>query len=276
MVFVFRNWKKFLSELRKEGYQSFSCSSAEKDKKQIFLKHDVETNVKKAYKIAKIEKSFGHIGSYYVQAYLLKKARNIKLLKKMKEMGHEVSYHYDVLDEAKGDMQLADKKFSENLKLFQSLGFEIKTVCQHGNPLIERKGYTSNRDFFRNQNIAKKYNSISDIMVNYKASFSIEYDYISDAGREFKLIFDPLFNDKIDSSDRNKIFKNLNEVLKSIKNNKVSIIISIHPHRWCATTFGYLGKKVIFNVVRFVAKVLYKIPIFKKLFSRFYYLAKKI
>lgn len=276
MFFTYRNWKKFLNFLKENEFKSVPCCFAKSNVKRLILKHDVETNVKKAFKIAKYEKMYGHSGSFYVQAYLLEKKKNVLLLKKMKQMGHEISYHYDVLDESKGDMVLADQKFSKNLEKFQSLGFEIITVCQHGNPLIVRKGYSSNRDFFRDEIIAKKYDSISDIMVNYQSKYNLEYDYISDAGREFKLIYDPLFNDVNDSSSKNKSFKGLKELFEFILHNQSTIIISIHPHRWCSTSFGYLTKKIIFNVVRFIAKALYKIPLFKKLFSRYYYLAKKI
>ncbi len=49
----------------------------------VVLKHDVETNVPKAYRLAAIEKKYGHRGSYYVQAYLLHDAANIRLLQEM-------------------------------------------------------------------------------------------------------------------------------------------------------------------------------------------------
>jgi len=58
-----------------------SESSAELD-----VKHDVETDVSRAFALAGIEQSTGHRGSYYVQAYLLKDKKNIDLLQKIKQM----------------------------------------------------------------------------------------------------------------------------------------------------------------------------------------------
>ena len=47
----------------------------------IVLKHDVETSVSNAYKLAAIEHKYGICGSYYVQAYLMLDSKNINLLK---------------------------------------------------------------------------------------------------------------------------------------------------------------------------------------------------
>jgi len=67
-------------------------------------------------------------------------------------MGHEISYHYDVLDSSHGDMEKAIDEFENNKQRFEELGFALKTVCQHGNPVVERVGYTSR--FFSHQKSA--------------------------------------------------------------------------------------------------------------------------
>lgn len=275
MIFTYKKWNLFCKKLASQGV--FSVSARDVffvNKKYLVLKHDVETNVKKAYKIALIESKNGHIGSYYVQAYLLKDSKNIRLLQKMKDMGHEISYHYDVLDFAKGDIRLADEEYQKNLDLFNKSGFDIVTVCQHGNPIVERKGYTSNRDFFRNKEISSKYFSQSDIMVNFADKAKTRYKYYSDSGRKFKLIYDPFYNDVVDSEDKNVAFNNLDLLLCDIGDENA--IISIHPHRWCRSAVLYVIKTSFFKAVRFFAKLLIKIPFMKKVFSKYYYLAKKI
>lgn len=275
MIFTYKNWDKFCKKLSSNGIKSisakdvFSCND-----KYVVLKHDVETDVKKAYNIAKIESKYGHNGSYYVQAYLLNNEKNIEYLKKMSEMGHEISYHYDVLDWAKGDYEKAEIEYEKNVQLFKNNGFEIVTVCQHGNPVVERVGYTSNRDFFRNEKIANKYNNQSDIMVNFATKSNTNYLYFSDAGRKFKLIYDPFFNDVTNSDDKNVPYANLDLLFESIGENNA--IISMHPHRWCKNGFVYFIKTAIFKTVKFVAKLLMKIPFMKKFMSKYYYLAKKI
>lgn len=155
MKFVFKTWDGFCRNLQERGIYSVPAAEILQGREGQFLtlKHDVETDVPKAYEMAKIEKKYGHKGSYYVQAYLLEEKKNIDLLRKMQQMGHEISYHYDVMDACGGDIVAAMEAFAENLRLFTASGFEIVTLCQHGNPVVERKGYHSNRDFFRNEKV---------------------------------------------------------------------------------------------------------------------------
>lgn len=275
MIFVYKNWEKFCKKLKENG---FNCIMARDVSKlcegYVVLKHDVETDVEKAYKLAEIESKFGHRGTYYVQAYLLENLQNVELLKKIQEMGHEISYHYDVLDSCQGNLEKAIVEFEENRKKFENYGFGIKTLCQHGNPIIERKGYTSNRDFFRSEKVQKLYPELSDIMVNYKVVHQTEYLYFSDAGRQFKMIYDPLYNDVIKSDDKNIPYENLEKLFEEL-NLSENYIISVHPHRWTKSAGLYILKTVIFLCVKNTAKIMMKIPFVEKLLSRYYYLAKK-
>ena len=276
MIFTYKAWDEFCRTLSDDGIKSIPAYRiTENDTGYIVLKHDVETDVSGAYEIAKIEHRYGHRGSYYVQAYLMDDAKNIDHLKRMQEMGHEISYHYDVMDSNKGDIDKALIEFEKNRSTFEKNGFSIRTVCQHGNPVIERVGYNSNRDFFRNEKVQEKYNEISDIMVDYKRKHNTDYSYFSDAGRKFKLIYDPLNNDIIPSDDKNIVYDDLIALYKAI-NIKEGNIISIHPHRWTKFPVIYILKSGAFKIIKSCAKLLIKIPVLKKIMSRYYYLAKKI
>ena len=276
MMFVYRKWEEFCSHLASAGYISIPACEISKDMQNyLVLKHDVETDVSHAYKIAQIENKHGHRGSYYVQAYLLDDKRNIEMLSEMQNMGHEISYHYDVLDSCKGNIDKAIDEFDKNILLFTTCGFDIKTLCQHGNPVIERNGYHSNRDFFRNERVKARYPEIYDIMVNFKEQIPTDYLYFSDAGQKFKLIYDPINNDVVNSDDKNIPYKNLNELMTALSDKKGNII-SMHPHRWIDSALLFLLKKSLFKGIKLVVKVLRKIPLFNKIMSRYYYLAKKI
>ena len=111
-------------------------------------------------------------------------------------------------------------------------------------------------------------------MVNFKQGYSTEYVYFSDAGRKFKLIFDPVNDDIIDNKDKNLPFNSIDELIPYCQ--KENCIISIHPHRWTGSGVKYIIQAVIFKVVRFIAKAMMKIPVFKKIMSKYYYFAKKI
>lgn len=279
MVFTYRKWEEFCSQLACMNVHSIRAIDVLHEKftaPYLVLKHDVETNVSKALKTARIEHKHGHKGSYYVQAYLMKNSRNIKMLKVIRALGHEVSYHYDVMDSTKGNIDKALAEFEKNKSIFEKYGFPIITVCQHGNPIAERVGYTSNRDFMRNKRVRELYPSICDIMVNFKEAAKTDYKYYSDAGRRFQLIFDPLNNDIVDSEVQNIPYDNLDELLKKANLISENTVISIHPHRWTRFAIVYRFKACVFKIAKGIAKILIKIPGLKKVMSRYYYLAKKI
>lgn len=276
MIFTYNRWDEFCKNLAEKGLKSIPTKELTSAVSQyVVLKHDVETDVAKAYKLATIEHKYGHRGSYYVQAYLFHSEENVRLLQEMQQMEHEISYHYDVMDSCKGDLDKAIKEFEDNKKIFEKNGFVIRTVCQHGNPVVERVGYTSNRDFFRSERVRALYPNITDVMVNLKCDVPTDFVYYSDAGRVFKMIYDPLTNDIVNSDDKNIAYQNLNELLEALDFSN-GIIISTHPHRWCASSTGYLLKTYLFKAIRAAAKMVMHVPGVKKIMSRYYYLAKKI
>lgn len=275
-MFVYNNWDDFCRKLKEKGIISVTAKSQleSKNKEFLVLKHDVEDKPEKALELAKIEAKYGHCGVYYVQAYLITD-KNIRILSQIKELGHEVSYHHDVMDANGGNIENAISTFGENKRKFEENGFIINTVCQHGNPIAERNGYYSNRDFFRNEKVKNIYPDISEIMVDYKNRTGVNYKYVSDAGYGWKMIFDPETNDIVNSDDKNVVLGALDNVVEFILENK-SVIVSTHPHRWNKSAVSARMKNFVFFCVRKLARVMYKIPVAKKLMEKFYFIAKKI
>lgn len=279
MIFVFKKWESFCKELAQKNMRSVCASDVAEGRaggRYIILKHDVETNVSRAYEMAKIEHHYGHRGSYYVQAYLMDDGKNILLLQDMQKMGHEISYHYDVMDACRGNLDNAIQTYEENAALFEQNGFHLRTVCQHGNPVIERKGYTSNRDFFRSDKVQALFPQVSDVMVDFARKARTRFLYFSDAGRRFQLIHDPMNNDIINSDDKNILFQDLNALSRYLDGAEESAIISTHPHRWMRSPVSYMARNMAFRAARLAAKLLLHVPGAKKIMSRYYYLAKKL
>lgn len=277
-MFYYQNWNRFCQFVKDSNLATCTAEeslSMPKDRKFIVLKHDVEGNVPKALKLAEIEHRHGIRGSYYVQAYLIENPENVSILQKMKALGHEISYHYDVLDANSGDFVKAEKDFAYWLKRFNENGFEFKTICQHGNPIKKRVGYTSNRDFFRNPDIKAKYSQFVDMVVDYSHYVGQWYNYISDAGYMWKHITEPETND-LNPDSLTVPIGNFNKLKEFISNSDCSIVISTHPHRWEEYKTKIMCKTGIFKCARATAKTLQKIPFAYNLLNRFYFLAKKI
>ena len=266
MIFLFKDYEDFCKKLAKNN--CFSLSAMEVldtlPEKFLILKHDIETNPKKALEIAKIENNFNHKASFYVHFEIL--MNNIDVFKEIQNLGHEVSYHYDVLDRNKGNFQKAKEEFDKHIGILEKNGFNIKTVCQHGNPLIKREGYKSNRDFFRK--FGKEY-SIKDIVVNFKEKVG-NFIYISDVGYQWQIIPNP---ESADLKEEKTIFTNYDEMVELAKNN--SLIISSHPHRYFQSKLEAEFKFFIFEAMKKNAKLIYKTKVGKKIISKFYFLAKK-
>ncbi|MBP2657828.1 MAG: hypothetical protein H6Q69_860 [Firmicutes bacterium] len=282
-MFIYIQWEEFCRKLKEKKFISIPAAivlserenNKQSTKQYIILKHDVEANLQKALMLAQIENKYLHKGSFYVQAYLLHHKKNIDILKQIQELGHEVTYHHDVMDSNKGDIVKATVEFQNNIEMFKHNGFSVKTVCQHGNPVIERVGYSSNRDFFRDVSIAKRYEHMTEMMVNFKSRLGKSYHYISDSGYGWKIIFDPENNDVVKSNDKDTQLENLGDVIKLLKSGN-SVIVSTHPHRWHSNIVVAQIINILFKAIRIITIFLLKIPFMTKFMGRFYYLAKKI
>ena len=241
------------------------------DRDWLAIKHDVETNLEKALMIARIEASHGIRATFFVQSYLLK--GNEKYLKEIADLGHEVTYHYDVLDSNNGDFDLAVREFTHTVGEFGRLGFPVLSVCPHGNPMMSRNGWNSNKDFFRNEKVAKQFSEIFDLVVQGKERIKRDYSYISDAGYGFKIISDIAGNDQVPS--HNISLSSTDELIRRAVASS-AMIISTHPHRWFDNVISAEFARLRFFAIRKVAKLAGRNSGLKRFMSRFYYLAKKI
>lgn len=278
-MFYYNNWEKFCKAIADSGIRT--CTAEEslampREVRYIVLKHDVETFVPNAHKLASIEHKYGIKGSYYVQAYLMADSENIRLLKEMQAWGHEISYHYDVLDANAGDYVAALKDFEKYSKVFADNGFDYGTICQHGNPVKKRVGYTSNRDFFRNKDIHSRYSNLVDMVVDYSQHIGgIKYRYISDASYRWNIITEPETNDLHPEVKNVKVggFKNL---LALVMDGEYCYVVSTHPHRWMSSAWKINMKIAMFRAVRESVMIARHIPGVEWLLNKFYFLAKKI
>lgn len=270
MILNHNNWQKICINLKKNNHLFTRADEIQKlsTYKWVLIKHDIETDPNSALEIAKIESSLDIAATYYIQGDLILK--HSKIFKDIESLGHEIAYHYDVLDANDGDFSRAISDFEDNLKNFSKAGFEVKTICPHGNPLMKRNGWSSNRDFFESKFVRNKYSHLFDIVVDIN-NVTNNLLYISDVGYSFKEIID------ISSTDQKNLHKSksIDINTKLYKHFDKTIVISTHPHRWTKFSISFILKKYFFVLSRNIARYLYKVPIFKFIISKFFFLARK-
>lgn len=280
MLFTYSEWEKFCRKLSENNIQSITAASildlalqgTPISSRYVNIKHDVESVPSKALDLARIEAKYGHCATYYVQAYLLTDS-NKDILKEIQSLGHEVTYHHDVMDCAKGDIQIAMTIYKENVAKFEQFGFPVVTVCQHGNPSSKYE----NRDFFRSDLIQEHFPSQSDIMVDFMIKAKSQYTYISDVGMEFKIVTDPVNSDKLKDDEKYIVLGDAMHVIEHIITHPDnSYIVSAHPHRYNKNRLSAALRKMLFQMLKGVAKVLFKLPGLKNFVFRFKTITKHL
>jgi len=236
---------------------------------KVIFKHDVECDASRALKMAEIENRFGIKATYYFQADVAFNNRDV--LNAIASLDHEIAYHYDVMDSQRGNLNLAINEFDSNIRKFKAMGYEVATVCPHGNPLMKRQGWSSNKDFFRSSTVVDKYPNILDIVVQSDDFFGDKFSYITDAGYSWKLVGAINENDRVKVEDIE-----IDNIVEYIRGESAPlIIISSHPHRWLNSSMHLMVKKIIFKVLRKLSRFLARIPFLYNLLSRFYFLARR-
>lgn len=149
-------------------------TKADKPEKFIITRHDVDENIDLGLKMAKIEQESGIHSTYYIR--MVKGAFNPIIIGKIVDMGHEVGYHYEVLDKAKGDKSRAIEIFGEELSMLRDV-CDVDTICMHGNPRTK----WDNRDLWKNYRF-------EDYGITGEAYLSVDFGdvlYLSDTGRNW-------------------------------------------------------------------------------------------
>ena len=278
-MITFARYRQFLTELSSHGIHSLSvdkiCTHRER-KGIIFIKHDVESKVCLALKTAEIEHELGHSATYYFQGSLLLQHQVADMVKHIATLGHEVAYHYDVLDACNGDFNAAFKEFDRYKSILEvACGRQITTVCPHGNPTKVRDGWRSNKDFFRSDLVRQRYPDIFDIVVDFDRLLPNGL-YISDAGFQLRKIENISGNDVSNiAAISDGISVDWSNICNIVSEND-GVLLSIHTHRLRKNRLVLLILHARLRALRFLYLALKEIPFLKQFIGKFYTLTRYI
>lgn len=273
----FSEYRDVLIGLREAGIQSRCIHSLHSDlpaSGELYIKHDVEGRMGRAVRMARIEAQEGHQATYYFQGDLIRKTSAHQQLREISDLGHEVAYHYDVLDANEGDYARAIAEFAEYCRLFELRGNKVTTVCPHGNPTKLREGWNSNKDLFRSGQVRSNFPDLIDIVVDFDKFFPHGI-YISDAGRSLRIICEIAENDKSNLTAMNDGKRASWSSLSQLVHANVGTVLSVHPHRFYENAFAEKLERVSFLVLKSAYLKLRKFSTIERLASRFYKVARR-
>jgi hypothetical protein len=240
--------------------------------KAIILRHDVDANPFDALELAKTERELGVRATYYFRA--IPQIFIPEIIRQVAEMGHEVGYHYESLNEANGDIEKAIQAFQRNLGRFREVR-DVKTICPHGGPVAKgsspyscrgllsiAKAVIAKKKIFSqldNSNMWTEHN-LGDYKLEGDAKLSLDLPaltYISDTGRSWKIRYKS--SSDIPTKSKMAEFESTAELIKSIKNKEFgTLYVLVHPEHWQARFLGWLWWITLIRIRRFFKALLYR------------------
>jgi hypothetical protein len=208
------------------------------------LRHDVDRKILNALRMAQWEHDRGIHSSYYFR-YPATFIPDI--IRKIKDLDHEVGYHYEVLSKANGDNEKAIELFQFELEEFRTI-CDIQTICMHGSPLSR----------YDNRDLWKKYN-FHDFGIKGEAYISMANSgshYFSDTGRNWggkDSLRDwmPCVECALPHVQNTN---NLIAWIGSSDNN--SIYLTVHPERWAEKYTEWITQLILDLIINSGKKVI--------------------
>jgi len=208
----------------------------------VVLRHDVDREVGNALAMAKLEHRYGISSTYY---FRYPRTFNAAFISKINSLGHEIGYHYEVLDKAKGDYAKAIEIFRRELDYFRRIA-PVTTVCMHGNPLTPWDGRSlwKYHDFKAFGLLGEAFISVRDAPV-----------YLTDTGRNWNGNHN--IKDSISAGVKNISIRDTKHLIQLLEETKSeNIYLNCHPERWGPGIWGWaraLVRDNCFNLVKTLA-----------------------
>ena len=168
-----------ITDLIENGYSISDYKNCKSKKKTVILRHDIDTDISKAVRMAKIESDLSVSSTYFVlltsQFYNLMAKDTLEELKKIKNRyGHNIGLHFDELNYTneyyKNNGGIKNTILTECEILKTITGFEIDYVSMHR---PSRETLTADYD-------------LSPAINSYSSYFFKEFKYVSDSRRQWR------------------------------------------------------------------------------------------
>ncbi len=198
--------------------------------RKLVMRHDVDISGKRTLRMAEIEAKFGFRTSYYYRK--VKKTFSPEVLRAVAQLGHEVGYHYEALDKAKGDIQRAKEIFERELAEFRSM-VDVKTVSMHGNPLTR----WDNRDLWQHYGFSD-FDLVGECYLSFDANKII---YLSDTGRTWEEGKHNVKDFLAGGKDLERpALRTTDDLCRFLSESPRDVYLLMHPERWSTSLRDYV------------------------------------
>lgn len=221
--FTLTVYRELLDALKRGGYrfQTYQQYLDQPEERVILLRHDVDDRKLHSLEFARIQREKGIVGSYYFR--MVPQSYNEEVIREIHALGHEIGYHYEDMDFARGNPEQAIRLFEKHLAQLRQVA-PVTTICMHGSP----------RSPFDNKDVWKHYN-YRDYGINGEPYFDTDFRrvfYLTDTGRRW---------DGGSVSVRDKVedhfglrFHSTRDIIRAVDNQLFPerAMINFHPQRW--------------------------------------------
>lgn len=260
MDFTIKKYDALLDSLIRFGfdfktYSTFCLQPANDTRKALVLRHDVDDRKENSLQFAQIQKDKGVTGTYYFRT--LPQSYDESVILKIADMGHEIGYHYETMDECRGDVDCAYELFVKNLEKFRKI-VPVNTICMHGSPMSK----------FDNRDIWKKYN-YRELGLLAEPYFDLDFNtvfYLTDTGRRWDgsrvSVRDKAMgtNPCTNPSFLKRHYHTTEDIISDLNRDDfpVRVMLTFHPQRWTDNPLKWTKELLLQNMKNQVKKIIVK------------------
>ena len=196
------------------------------------VRHDIDRKIMNSLYMAQREHAMGIHSSYYFRyPYTFKP----DIIKKIRDLGHEIGYHYEVLSKAKGDYKKAITLFQSELQAFRKI-CPIDTICMHGSPLSKY----NNRDLW-NVYDYQSYGISGEAFLSFEQK-NTDIHYLTDTGRTWSgkhTLRDVI---KTESAEVDPVsLESTDDLMQWLgQGTRKKLYLTVHPERWSSNVGEWL------------------------------------
>ena len=265
--FTLNKYRQLLLTLRQAGYTFMPVeqyADHASDGRTVILRHDVDAHPERALSMAQLEHELGIRATYYFRAPEMYTDPVTPFLQGVRDLGHEIGYHYEDLVLSQGTVDKAYDHFCHTLHTLRTF-YPVRTIAAHGSPRsdIDSKDLWLHYDYRLLGIVCEPY-----LDIDYRRVL-----YLTDTGRRWDgwtvSLRDKIPHAQQTWTDQGLVFHTTDDILLSVETSHKKgrcpkgggafppcLLLSTHPQRWTDNTATWLRELITQNAKNAVKRLL--------------------